>query len=276
MRDEFDLARREVDPLRQAQKATKLLTLYQQRSVELARLRKEAIGRAVKETGMTYAAVAQAVGLSKGRITQIRQTAPPPHRALFGIGPVSLLIPARSLPSRSTSVVALEDTEAAEGMRTLLTSLHFHVHQAPLLPSTDLPPGDVVAICGPKSSAAVARIIAADPVMDFGQRSNGRWTIRHRTTGAELVSPLDDAEADSDHAYVSRVTQADRTLVVVAGIHALGSIGAVEYLTRYAPALYNATDGGDFSLAISSTFNGLTTSTTEAAWPVDVHQNEAS
>lgn len=87
--DDFESVRRERDPLKRAKLATLLLSTYQQRSVELARLRKEAISDAASSTGMTYTAIAESLGLTKGRVTQIRQSAPPAERAFFGVGPLT-------------------------------------------------------------------------------------------------------------------------------------------------------------------------------------------
>src|SRR5947209_8313665 len=87
--------------------------VYQQRSVELARLRRDAINRAAQERGLSFTAVAEAIGLSKGRITQIRQSAPPTERAFFGVGPVTVAIPERQVEHRPFPVLSAEDTEAA-------------------------------------------------------------------------------------------------------------------------------------------------------------------
>lgn len=72
--DEFESIQTDRDPIRQARRATELLAIYQERSAELAQLRREAIERAAVEQGLSYAAVAGKIGLSKGRITQIRQS----------------------------------------------------------------------------------------------------------------------------------------------------------------------------------------------------------
>lgn len=125
--DEFDEIRSEGDPLAQARRATDLMSIYQQRGVELARLRKAAIERAVETQGLTYSEVAQRIGLSKGRITQIRKSAPPAERALFGVGPLTLAYPVRASDDRPSGVVAVEDSAAAEGMTSILTSLGFEV-----------------------------------------------------------------------------------------------------------------------------------------------------
>jgi hypothetical protein len=87
--DIFDRIRTESDPLRQAKMAGDLITVYQQRSVELSRLRKEAINRAAAERGLSFSAIASELGLTRGRISQIRQSAPPAERAFFGVGPAA-------------------------------------------------------------------------------------------------------------------------------------------------------------------------------------------
>ena len=94
--DEFEAVRAERDALRQGRMATELLATYQQRSVELARLRKESIQRAQAEQGLSYAAVAAELGLSKGRIGQIRTGGPAIERAFFGVGPISVAVPCAS------------------------------------------------------------------------------------------------------------------------------------------------------------------------------------
>jgi Sigma-70, region 4 len=54
--------------------------VYQQRAVELARLRRAAIEEAHRDRGLSYTEIAEALGITKGRITQIRDTAPLPER----------------------------------------------------------------------------------------------------------------------------------------------------------------------------------------------------
>ncbi|WP_246872171.1 hypothetical protein [Nocardia rhamnosiphila] len=89
---EFDEVRSDPDPVRRGQRATELITLYQQRATELARLRKEAIEEAHR-TGLSFTEIAGLLGVTKGRISQIRTSAPPAERAFFGVGPVAVGIP---------------------------------------------------------------------------------------------------------------------------------------------------------------------------------------
>lgn len=77
-----DLAavRREPDPIRRAQRASELLRIYEQRTAEIADVRRAAINDAHDIHGVSYTDIADALDLTKGRITQIRQS-PAEHYA---------------------------------------------------------------------------------------------------------------------------------------------------------------------------------------------------
>ncbi|GGQ70240.1 hypothetical protein [Couchioplanes azureus] len=273
--DAFDQVRREPDPLRQAKLAGELIAQYQQRSVELARLRKEAINRAANERGLSYSNIAAELGLTRGRITQIRQTAPPAERAFFGVGPVRVAVPLRDVPGRALPVISSEDTRAAEMLTRLLADLAFQVEQFRIPPDGDWQPhSDAVAICGPKSSHVTAEAIAVDPYLTFGPDEGGKWTIRERDGSRTYESPMDDAANSgwSDVAYVGRLTlPGGRTLLVIAGVHALGSVGAVDYLVRHLADLYGQVGTRPFSMVVSSDHDGETVTRSELLCPPRVH-----
>jgi transcriptional regulator with XRE-family HTH domain len=273
--DQFERVRREVDPLRQAQLAGELIATYQQRSVELARLRREAINRAREEKGLNFAAIAGKLGLTRGRITQIRQTAPPPERALFGVGPVTVAIPNRLLAGRALPVISSEDARAADLLTELLTDLAFGIDRFRIPPSGEWEPhGDVVAICGPKSSPVTAQAIASDPVLRFDPDHAGKWTIRERDNSRSYESPMDDLDAPtwSDVAYVGRLALPTGQLIfVVAGVHALGSVGAIDYLRRHVAELYAQVGTHRFSMVVASDHDGETVTRSELLCAPRVH-----
>ncbi|HWO66686.1 MAG TPA: winged helix-turn-helix domain-containing protein [Umezawaea sp.] len=74
--DEVAQVRADPDPVRRGRRASDLIALYQQRANDLAQIRRDAIDEAHDVLG-SYTEVAKALGLTKGRITQIRQAAPP-------------------------------------------------------------------------------------------------------------------------------------------------------------------------------------------------------
>lgn len=266
--DEFTSVRGETDPLEQARRATELLSVYQQRATELARLRKLAIERAAAERHMSFAAVAAAVGISKGRVTQIRQSAPPAERGFFGVGPVTVAIPERTMPGRALPVVATEDTRCAAAVTTLLEQLHFQVRPAlvPAVGGWEPPAGDVVAICGPKSSSRVATLLAADPLLRFAATDAGRWFLAEADGDRSWHSGMDgDPPHDDDVAYLGRLPRAEGTLLVIAGVHAIGSLGAVTWLAAHLAELHDQVGAAPFSMVVRCTHAAGAIRTAEAA-----------
>jgi hypothetical protein len=269
--DEFESVRREADPRRQGRRATELLAVYQQRMVELARLRREDMRRLQLE-GLSYAAVATEFGLSKGRIGQITQTAVPAERALFGVGPVTVALPLRPGGERSLPVVASEDALAYERLSALLRDLLLTVEQLRIPVGGEWTPrGDAVAICGPKSSPVSATALARDPLLDFREEPGGRWTIADRTDGTRYLSPLDDGQADRDVAYLGRLPVPGGSMLLIAGVHALGSVGAVDYLVGHVAELYRQVGDDLFSMVTASRHDGERVLESEALCPARRH-----
>lgn len=95
------------------QRATRLLTAYQQRAVELARLRRAAIEEAHRERGPSYTDIAEAFGITKGRITQIRYSATQVERAFFGANQHRRALPV-PVTDRERPLIAAEDAQTGE------------------------------------------------------------------------------------------------------------------------------------------------------------------
>jgi hypothetical protein len=128
-----------------------------------------------------------------------------------------------------------------------------------------------VAICGPKSSHVTAEAISADPYLSFEPDDDGRWVITDRASGDVFVSPADTGDPAQDIAYIARLQRHSRVLLIVAGVHALGSVGAVEYLRRNLAGLYTAVGDAPFSLVVTSRFDGTTVKDTKALWGPKAH-----
>jgi hypothetical protein len=256
---EFDDIRRDPDPVSRGRRATELLTVYQQQAAELARLRRAAIEDAHHRLGLSYTQIAAAMGLTKGRVSQIRVSAPAPERAFFGIGPVSVGIPYRyQVTDRERPLIAAEDARAGAEAERLLGSYGFTVTTWQIEPhATALPAGDAVVICGPKSAPAAAALLARDPELAISEDA-GRWQITSRS-GQQYRSPADGEQpAPADIAYISRHRDGDRVIVHIAGIHAIGSLGAVRYLTASLADLFAQAGDTSFSLVTEAAYQGLT------------------
>ena len=257
--DLWAIVRSEGDPVRRFQLAGQLRARLQQFDVEVSRLRRQAIDEAAAN-GIAPSQFARLVNLSRGRISQIRGAGPAVEREFFGVGPVEVGIPERSLPGRAMPGYAAEDVEARVELARLLADLVFDVDLVGI-PDVWQPSAghDLVAICGPKSSATIAQILATDPVWTFTTSGQGRWSLTNNQTGENLTSPADDPEpVPADIAYLGRLRfDRSRTVVVIAGIHAIGSLGAVHYLADNLPGLYRHVGANLFSTVITSSHDGL-------------------
>ena len=260
--DDFDSVRADPDPVRRGQRATRLMTVYQQRAVELARLRRAAIEEAHRERGMSYTEIAEALGITKGRITQIRDAAPRPERAFFGVGPVSIGVPYRyRVTDRERPLIAAEDAQTGEQLEHLLTSLTLAVTRYQIEPDrASPPPGDTIVVCGPKSAPIGADLMARDPALRMIEK-RGRWLVEDLRAGELIGSPADDdPPQDADLAYLARHVIDGRVVVHIAGIHAIGSLGTAHYLTSHLADLFAHTGAQPFSAVIRTWFDGLTIS----------------
>jgi hypothetical protein len=234
------------------------MSVYQQRATELARLRREAIEEAHLAAGLTYTEIATALGITKGRVTQIRTGAPAAERVFFGVGPVSVGVPLREgTDDRMRSYVDAADLATKEDTSSLLAALALAVEEYSILPDqTALPNGDVVVICGPKSAPIGAELLAADPRLAMIR--DGSWWIEDRQTGERYGSPLaDNPPGAADLGYLSRRRDGDRIIVHVAGIRSPGSRGVLHYLTHHLAELHSHVGDATYSLVVRCDLDGL-------------------
>jgi hypothetical protein len=256
--DPIALVRSVKDPLSRAKLAIRTITESQQIEIELARLRREAIEEAAA-AGHSYTAIAEEIGLTRGRVSQIRSDGPRLERVLFGVGPIDIGLPLRPIQGRDLPVVASEDIQARDNLVVLLEKLGFVVERVdvdPRLPWQPTAP-DLVAVCGPKSSPTIVEVLENDPVLEFKADDEGRWGITDRVTGQQFLSPMDEpVPLNADIAYVGRIRFDDRRdLFLVAGVHAIGSLGAVHYLTSNLRNIYDQVGTRNFSMVIASEHN---------------------
>ncbi|GAA3016808.1 hypothetical protein [Actinokineospora globicatena] len=265
-KDELDEVRDDRDPLRRVRRAAELSDVYRQRQHELARLRRVAIDEA-RAQGLSYTEIAAASGVSKGRITQIRNTAPPAERAFFGIGPVAVGVPLRSgEDDRKRTYIDAADANAQRTVESLLAELSLQPTAHSIMPDRTTPfEGDAVVICGPKSAPVGAALLARDPHLDMS-KSNGRWWIVERETGTRHGSPRNDpTPTNSDLGYLARHLIDGRVVIHIAGITAHGSLGVIHYLAHNLPTLWPTTGDTQFSLTIRCDHTEDATITSSAA-----------
>ncbi|KQY30519.1 sigma-70 family RNA polymerase sigma factor [Nocardia sp. NPDC056541] len=246
--DEFDAIRDDPDPIRRGLRAGELIAIYQQRQTELARLRKVAIEQANRDLGLSFSEIGDRLGLTKGRISQIRTSAPPPERAFFGVGPVAIGVPRRLgvEEGRERTYVDTNDEATRTYLQHTLGELSLTTTQFDISPDTEnAPPGDCIIVCGPKSAPVARHLLADDPILAF-DRSEAGWSIVDYRQDDRHFSPYLTDGTRKDIGYLSRRTVDNRVIVHIAGITAVGSEGVAHWLstnlrTAYDPAA-NLTD----------------------------------
>src|SRR4051794_2573725 len=197
MRDPFELLRA----------ATAQLSAAQEQVTELSRLRRRTI-QELHQRGMSYAQIAEAAGLSRGRIHQIRHGGPAPEGEFLGIGRVTIATPLKQEAINARPVVAVEDVTGAQRLGELARSLGIgpSFETVPMGGEIDLNRPNLIVICGPRLSKPVAAVLDQDPVVQFERASDGPWTLVDRRSGRVYRSGQDEApERDRDYAYFGRL-----------------------------------------------------------------------
>ncbi|WP_280480565.1 sigma-70 family RNA polymerase sigma factor [Nocardia cyriacigeorgica] len=239
--DEFEQVRNDPDPIRRGQRATDLITTYQQRATELARLRKEAIEDAHRN-GLSYTEIAELLGVTKGRISQIRTTAPKRQRAFFGVGPVAIGIPRRFglEEGRERPFFDANDQATQEALERTLAEFSLATSRFAIDPDReDIPTGDCIIVCGPKSAPVALRLLADDAVLSFDRTDEG-WSIVDARSGHRHFSPFRSPAADhTDIGYFSRRVLDGRVVVHIAGITSVGSLGVAHWLHANLATVYD-------------------------------------
>jgi len=158
--------------------------------------------------GRSYAQIAEAAGLSRGRIHQLRHCGPAPEGAFLGVGGVIIATPLKQEARNARPVVAVEDFTAAQRLADLARTLQLDVEfeQVPLDGGIDLNRSNLIVICGPRLSDAVAEVLAQDPVIQFERAADGPWTLHDQSTDKRYRSGYDSNPPRSwDVAYLGRL-----------------------------------------------------------------------
>ena len=253
--DEMDLSalRAVPDPIDRARRA-------RQASREVEQIRTDAIGEAARN-GMTQAAIGDALGVTRARISQILKGGPGPERAFFDADEGGITVEAgRKLEAgkpagKAGPTLALEDIAAFEMLREHVTGLDLSASLEFIEPPgiVNLNRSGLVVICGPRLSPIVAQVLASDRALGFECDDTGCWYLKDHKTGRTYRSPMDVGE-DADIAYLGRLPRPDGrgTFVYMAGIHAPGEAGAVHYLTTELEQVWQQVRDHKFSTLIRS------------------------
>lgn len=258
MPGDYEHIARITDPFELLRAATSRLNEAQQEVTELARLRRKVI-QDLHAQGLSYAQIAEAAGLSRGRIHQIRHTGPAPEGAFLGTGAVTIVTPLRRDDATRRQLVALDDVTAGKWMEDLARALGLAITAEHVTADGDIDlnrPG-LIVICGPRMSAAMRAAYDTDPVIRWEHDITG-WALLDTATGTTHRSGSDENPAKpQDVAYLGRLPRPDGTgtFLAIAGIHPQGSLGAVRLLSTDISSLWGQVAGSRFSVVVGTDYD---------------------
>jgi hypothetical protein len=268
------------DPFALLRAATRRMAESQREVTELARLRRRVI-QELHADGLSYAQIADAAGLSRGRIHQLRHAGPAPEGAFLGIGEVRIATPLKQEARDARPVVAVEDFTAAQRLADLARSMQLEVEfeHVPLDGAIDLKRPNLIVICGPRLSQDVAAVLAMDPALRFERAPDGPWTLQDLRTGERYRSGSDSTPARPwDAAYLGRLPRPDGqgSVLIFTGIHPPGTLGVVQLLASELTSLYEQVGTSPFSTLVGVDYDPAThePANVQLLTPLYVHAEE--
>ncbi|MEV0533643.1 sigma-70 family RNA polymerase sigma factor [Kitasatospora sp. NPDC050463] len=280
MHEELERVANVAVPIERAKAAIALMADYQNRVVELSRVRREAIEEA-SASGMSQTEIAALLGVSRGRVGQLASAGPAPERAFFGLGPMTVALggkyeAGKSLDENPSEVVTREDLSNYEHLRKLFASLKLE-SEYEVIPASgivNLNREHLVVICGPRLSPIVAQVLEGDDNLRF--RKDRAWHLVDQRTDTEYRSPLDEDGMAGDVGYLGRLPRLDGkgTFLYIAGIHAIGANGVVHYLENHLAELYREVRTKRFSTLISCRYDPKTLEVLESSRVTPIYRHE--
>jgi len=232
---------RTLEPWERAAGAIEGINLHQEEVNELSLIRREAIDELLSD-GHKQVEIAERLGMTRARISKLLASGPKPSRVFLGTGHLTVAIGGKheSLKSNPSAVVSAEALSAYHVIRDLAVSYGLDAEYE-LVP----PPGmvrlnrtNLIVMTSPRLLPLVGQVLESDPHLSFESGGQG-WFLRDKTSGEVFRSPSDSG-GDVDYAYIGRLPRPDGkgSFLYLAGIHAMGTLGAAHYLMDHMDELY--------------------------------------
>ena len=246
------------DPAERAVAVNRLIDNYQAAITELSDLRRETL-RELLAAGMPQMAIADLLGISKSRVSQLLSAGSRPERAFFGTGTVTVAVGGKLEAGKADpgAVVSSESFAGYEMLADLARSVGVDVAYEVVPPpgNVHLNRANLIVIGGPRLLPFLAQVMEADRHLGFLEEEHG-WSLADKDTGTTYRSPIDSGEP-GDYAYLGRLPRPDGagTFLYLAGIHAPGILGAAHYIADNLTELHRELKTRRFSVLISCQFD---------------------
>lgn len=239
------------DRREQAVRAHVLIAELQAAAVEASRIRRDAVTTLIEE-GTTPAVIAELLGVTRQRVSQIAVEGPAPEQAVIlpDPGPLRICVIEKREAERGHPAITRTTMEAIAKLTSLAGGYERGavVDTIPAAGMINLNQPNLAVLIGPRSSMLIAQALSADPVIRWAPDGNGDWYITDTRTGREYHSDFDSgkdpaARARTCYAHIGRVRRPDGqgSWLCLSGAHAPGVAGATDLLCRDITVLWEKT-----------------------------------
>jgi hypothetical protein len=280
MDDDVDDLNAIADPAERAKRASELAAAYQAAMTEVSRVRREALDELLSQ-GMTHAEIAAKIGTTRVRVTQLLSSGPRPERAFLGTGTLTVAIGGKFEQSRrdrnTQPVVSTEAMKAYETLSTMARTLSLQTEYEVVPPPgmVNLNRTNLIVLTSPRLLPFVGQVLDSDPRYGFVTDDRGLYLI-DRETGTEYRAPQDVTGEPCDYAYVGRLPRPDGrgTFLYLAGIHAMGTLGAARYIEENLDGLYRDLKTRRFSLLVRAEYQPTSRAIGSVTTLAPLHRHE--
>ncbi|TDB80165.1 sigma factor-like helix-turn-helix DNA-binding protein [Micromonospora sp. KC721] len=248
------------DRLQRARKINALIDDHQMTIAELSRERRE-IFEGLLHDGMTQLQIAEALGMSRSRVSQLLSAGVRPERALLGSGRLTVAIGGKREMGRADgkplAVLSAEALAAYDRIAELARSVGLSADHEIVPPPgmVNLNRTNLIVLTSPRLLPFVGQVLEADEHLGFAVDEQG-WYLIDKNADKEYRSPSDSGEP-MDFAYIGRLPRPDGkgTFLYLAGIHGPGTAGAAHYLEGHLAEIYREVRGRRWSALITCHFD---------------------
>lgn len=267
------------DPKERVLAANAQIEDHQAAVAALSRVRREALEELLAG-GMSQTQLAELLGMSRSRMSQLLSTGKRPERAFLGAGRVTVAIGSKREPDKKANVSEMISAECftaygllADTARTAGLDVEQEVVPPPGLVRLNRP--NLVVLTNPRLLPFLSQIMEADPHIRYVADKKDDWYLIDQTTGIEYRSPRSLGEP-RDYGYIGRLPRPDGkgTFLYLAGTHAPGTLGATSYVVDNLPDLYRELKTRRFSTVVECRFdpdNSLMMASVERVTPLYRH-----
>lgn len=271
-----------TDPIERARHVNALIDDHQTAISELSRVRRELLDELLA-TGHTQVQIAEALGMSRSRISQLLSAGVRPERALLGTGKLLVAIGGKHETGRrdgkSPAVLSEQALAAYDRLAGLARSLGLSTEYEIVPPPgmVQLNRSNLIVLTSPRLMPFVGQVLDADPHLGFSVASTGDWYLIDKVADTEHRSPSDAGES-ADHAYIGRLPRPDGrgTFLYLAGIHGPGTAGAAHYIEHNLADLYREVKTRRWSALVTCEFDAKTGSIKSSKLLTPIYRHEGA